>query len=45
MSAKPPSPRYRTILCEFMAFYQGKPKPYPKEHEFSEDELLAVTRE
>ena len=31
----PPSPRYLTILCEFMAFCHEKPKPYPKEHEVS----------
>mmetsp|Transcript_32307 Transcript_32307/g.61831 ORF Transcript_32307/g.61831 Transcript_32307/m.61831 type:complete len:598 (-) Transcript_32307:176-1969(-) len=39
----PPSPRYLTILCEFMAFYHEKVKPYPKDHEFSEDELAAIT--
>mmetsp|Transcript_3052 Transcript_3052/g.6699 ORF Transcript_3052/g.6699 Transcript_3052/m.6699 type:complete len:458 (+) Transcript_3052:253-1626(+) len=39
----PPSPRYLTILCEFMGFFHEKPKPYPKDHEFSEDELSAIT--
>ncbi|KAL7526952.1 hypothetical protein ACHAXR_001724 [Thalassiosira sp. AJA248-18] len=39
----PPSPRYLTILCEFMAFFHKKPKPYPKEHEFAKDELDAIT--
>mmetsp|Transcript_39347 Transcript_39347/g.82753 ORF Transcript_39347/g.82753 Transcript_39347/m.82753 type:complete len:483 (+) Transcript_39347:436-1884(+) len=39
----PPSPRYRTILCELMAFFHEKPKPYPRDHEFSEDELAEIT--
>jgi len=43
MMITPPSPRYLTILCEFMAFYHEKVKPYPKDHEFSEDELAAIT--
>ena len=29
----PPSARYFTLLCEFVAFVHEKPKPYPKEHE------------
>lgn len=39
----PPSPRYLTILCEFMAFFHEQPRPYPKDHEFSEDEITAIT--
>ena len=34
-SINPPSPRYLTILCEFMAFVHEKAKPYPKDHEVS----------
>lgn len=46
MSSKagpPPSPRYTSLLCEFMAYVHQKAKPYPKDHEFSEDELNAIT--
>jgi hypothetical protein len=39
----PPSPRYLTILCEFMAYFHEKDKPYPKDHEFTVDDLAAIT--
>jgi len=38
MSSKagpPPSPRYTSLLCEFMAYVHQKAKPYPKDHEVS----------
>ncbi|KAL3827031.1 hypothetical protein ACHAXA_007538 [Cyclostephanos tholiformis] len=39
----PPSPRYLTILCEFMAFFHEKSIPYPKDHEFTADDLAVIT--
>jgi len=39
MSSKagpPPSPRYTSLLCEFMAYVHQKAKPYPKDHEVSD---------
>lgn len=42
-NANPHSPRYLTILCEFMAFFHEKDKPYPKDHEFIADDLAAIT--
>ena len=42
-NTNPPSPRYLTILCEFMAYFHEKDKPYPKDHEFTVDDLAAIT--
>lgn len=42
-NANPPSPRYLTLLCEFMAFFHEKDKPYSKDHEFTADDLAAIT--
>ncbi|KAL7496762.1 hypothetical protein ACHAWT_004909 [Skeletonema menzelii] len=39
----PPTPRYTSIFCEFMAHFHQKPEPYPKDHEFEENDLLAIT--
>jgi hypothetical protein len=42
-NTNPPSPRYLTILCEFMAYFHEKDKPYPKDHEFTVDDLATIT--
>ena len=43
-AGEPPSPRYLSLLCEFMAFVHKKSKPYPKDREFTEDEFTAIAR-
>ncbi|KAL7448924.1 hypothetical protein ACHAWC_001038, partial [Mediolabrus comicus] len=39
----PPTPRYTSIFCEFMAHYHQRPTVYPKDHVFEENELLPIT--
>jgi hypothetical protein len=42
-ATRSPSPRFHTVLREFMTFVHQRSETYPKEHVFPDDELTPIT--
>ena len=38
-----PSPRYHAIFVNFMSYFHEKSTPYPQDHVFTSEDLLAIT--